>query len=89
MTFPSTDRLCRLFNARVLDNAALSSNRQHFVVSVPTTSHGTGAAGEFVLTPGFDSLPALEAFIKSNMPEYICLDVESRELGAMPDLFWK
>lgn len=88
MLYPATDRLCEMFNARVLENAALSKNEHPFVVSVPTKKMGFGTAGEYLLTPGFVSRETLEKFVQLHMPEYVCLDIESREAGAMTDLFW-
>lgn len=88
-SFPHTEKIVAMFEAYLLEHPTNVPSSAPFYLALPTASTENTKLGELRISPDFQTRDELEKFCERHRYQYFTLEDQIRELGAVPEMFWK
>jgi hypothetical protein len=88
-SYPHTEKIVAMFQELMLEHPTNVPAAAPFYLSLPTISVDSWKTGELRISPEFQTRDELEVFCGRHHYDYFTLEDQMRELGAVPEMFWK
>lgn len=88
-SYPHTEKIVAMFEPLLLEHPTNVPASAPFYLALPTvTEHGCKLS-ELRISPDFQTRDELERFCERHRYDYFSLEDQIRELGGVPEMFWK